>query len=104
MTTEAKNKQSEKQVTVEVKQAIGHSVQISLSRDAGPSGSWVHIDGYPIHGINRLEIIASSDWANRPQLVLYLSPEHMSIEGHDVDLNSILDLKSPAERFEVDLD
>jgi hypothetical protein len=77
------------------KKPIGKRVKIRLNKDNFDE-SFVHLDGHPIYGVDKLELIASSDWTKPPRLVLTLNPEIVEIEG-SADVEVTYSLKT--DRF-----
>lgn len=62
------------------KRIIGKRVKIRLNK-GNIYESFVHLDGHPIHGVDKVELIASSDWTKPPKLVLTLHPDLIEVEG-----------------------
>lgn len=62
------------------KESIGRRVKIYLGRD-NFFGSRIEVDGHQLYGVDMLELVASSDWKNPPQLILTLHPDVIEVDG-----------------------
>lgn len=81
---------------------LGRKIAIHLNKD-NIFESFIQIDGHPIHGVNKVEVIASSDHTQPPRVILHLHPDIVEIDGI-ANIEAFLDIEQKYDRFDNLLD